>query len=137
MPNPGTLRVPHCLQEVNKLEKLYCISKSYPGIKGLPDSLPSAAFNLYPPRIFDPHFRKDERNNWPELNYSCVPFMSHLACHSLSTPNYMSNTGVECLLLYNFALVLLFFLSKGEGKYGMFLLLPCLCHQSPWSTHVC
>lgn len=136
-PNPGTLRVPHCLKEVNKFEKLSCISKSYPGIKGLPDSLPSlhSTFTLF--WIFDPHFQKDGRNKWLELNYSCVPFMSHLACHSLSTPNYMSDTGVECLLLFNFALVRLFFLSQGEGKYVMFLLLPCLCHQSPWSTHVC
>lgn len=139
-PTPGMLRVPHHLQEVNKWEKLSCVSKSYPVIKGLPDysvlslQLFATFTHLW---IFEPDLKKKNgTSNWLQ-NYSYVLLMNHLAGHSLSTPNYMSDAEVESLLLSNFALVVLFFLSQGEGKYAMFLLLPSLCHQSAWSTHIC
>lgn len=140
-PQPQTLELFKCSTWPARDKSRHCSVAPSP-IQVLMD-FPVAAFTPIsymqplPSSGFWPRFsKKDGRSNWLELKYSCVLFMSHPACRSLSTPNYTSDTGVECPLLFHFALPLLFFIPQGEGEGETCLLLPCLSDQSAWCTHL-
>lgn len=133
-PHPwNSVTVPHWLQEIHGE---IVVPDPTQALKGFPIAAfsPFSCMQPYLPPNFDWDFEKDGRCNWLELNYNCVLFMSHLACHSLSIPNYMSDTGVECLLLLNWCYY--FSHNRVRGECGMFLLLPCLYDQSAWFTHL-